>query len=120
MAADKSTLKTLVRVSLAGTVVAGPLVCLSGLSFLATMTLLLITSPLLLIFSPLLVGAALLVSVVLVGFGAALGMAVVGGCALLTIVSQVRGQGGRGGGVVLERLKEDGGVTDDDIDKKDI
>lgn len=66
--------KTAVLTSVAGVIIGGPLVGLMGLSFVATMSLLLLSSPLLIIFSPVLLGAAL----AMIGFAVAGAMAVAG------------------------------------------
>ena len=70
--------KTVLYASLAGVAVAGPLLGMMGFTFLATLTLLLITSPLLIIFSPLLLFAAFVVGVAVVGIAAAVTMAAAG------------------------------------------
>ncbi|PKI54691.1 hypothetical protein CRG98_024891 [Punica granatum] len=63
---------------LVGLAVGGPLFGMMGFSFLASTTLLLVSSPLLLLFSPLLLSAALVLAGALAGFGAAALMAVAG------------------------------------------
>ncbi|CAK7323841.1 unnamed protein product [Dovyalis caffra] len=73
--------------SVAGLATGGLLLCMSGFSFLASLTLLLITAPLLLIFSPLIFGAAL----VLAGATASFGVATMAGLAgIVMIVWMVR------------------------------
>ncbi|KAH7843883.1 hypothetical protein Vadar_021783 [Vaccinium darrowii] len=56
----------------------GPLLVMTGFTFLATVTLLLISSPLLIISSPLLILAALVLVAALAGFGIAGAMAIAG------------------------------------------
>lgn len=70
--------KTALLTTAAGVIIGGPLLALMGISFLVTMTLLLVTSPLFLIFSPVLFGAACIFGLVMLGLAAAAAMAVVG------------------------------------------
>ncbi|CAI9755054.1 unnamed protein product [Fraxinus pennsylvanica] len=77
--------RTVLYASLAGVATVGPLLGMMGFSFLATMTLLLVTSPLLFLFSPLIFGAACVVGFALLGFSMAGVMAIAG----LSIVSWV-------------------------------
>lgn len=70
--------KTAALASVAGLAIGGPLVVLMGITFIATITLLLVTSPLLMIFSPVLLGAAFVFAAAMVGFAAAGAMAVAG------------------------------------------
>lgn len=77
--------KTVLYASLAGVAIGGPLLGMMGFSFLATMTLLLVTSPLLILFSPLIFGAACVVGFALLGFAMAGAMAIAG----ISIVSWV-------------------------------
>ncbi|PIN06930.1 hypothetical protein CDL12_20509 [Handroanthus impetiginosus] len=64
--------------SIAGLIIGGPLIGLMGISFIATMTLLLVTSPLFIIFSPVLFGAACVFGLTMIGFAVAGAMAVAG------------------------------------------
>ncbi|KAG8365190.1 hypothetical protein BUALT_Bualt18G0078600 [Buddleja alternifolia] len=70
--------KTVILASVAGAIIGGPLIALMGFSFVATMTILLVTSPLFILFSPLLFGAAFLFTLEMLGFAAAGAMAVAG------------------------------------------
>ncbi|XP_031280317.1 oleosin 5-like [Pistacia vera] len=72
----------MVSATVAGAALGGPLLGVMGFSFLATLTLVLVTSPLLLIFSPLLLCAAFLLAGALTGFALAAAMAFAGLCAL--------------------------------------
>ncbi|PRQ34986.1 putative oleosin [Rosa chinensis] len=94
--------------SVIGLAIGGSLLGLMGLTFLASLTLLLFSSPLLLIFSPLLFFASLVFVGSLVGFAAAATMALTGVSALGWIFQEVGGQRllGFGGGDVAGRVKE--------------
>uniref|UniRef100_A0A7N0TZV8 Oleosin n=1 Tax=Kalanchoe fedtschenkoi TaxID=63787 RepID=A0A7N0TZV8_KALFE len=82
---------------LAGLAISAPLLGMMGFSFLASATLLIVTSPLLIIFSPLLFLAGAVVTLSLVGFAVAVGMAVAGMSAVgWTIKSLIRGRAGGG------------------------
>ncbi|KAL2455724.1 Oleosin 5 [Forsythia ovata] len=70
--------KTVLFASLAGVAIGGPLLGMMGFSFLATLTLLLITSPLLILFSPLIFSAACVVGFAFLGFAVAAAMAIAG------------------------------------------
>ncbi|GER52719.1 oleosin family protein [Striga asiatica] len=70
--------KTAVMASAAALIVVGPLLCLMGISFAATVALLLVASPLFLIFFPVLFGAACVFGLAMLGFAAAGAMAVAG------------------------------------------
>lgn len=97
--------------SLTGMAIGGPLLGMTGFSFLASVTLLLVSSPLLLLFSPLLFCAALLLVGAVAAFSAAAAMAMTGVSTLWWAFRELRGRGdvgtlGEGG--VLERLAESG------------
>lgn len=82
-----------------------------GFSFVASVTLLLVTSPLLLLFSPLLFCAALLLVGAVAGFSAATAMAMTGMSTLGWVFREVRGRGDVGtfgNGGLLERLADSG------------
>ncbi|KAK1430898.1 hypothetical protein QVD17_14002 [Tagetes erecta] len=85
--------KTLVIATIVGITVGGPLLALMGFIFLATMTLLVISSPILVIFSPVILGAGFVVAAALAGFGAAGLMAVAGLSALGWVYRAVKGGG---------------------------
>lgn len=76
--------------SLTGVAIGGPLFGMIGFSFLATATLLLISSPALLIFSPLLLSAVFVLAGVLTGFTAAIAMGIAGVFPLAWIYREVR------------------------------
>ncbi|KAL2245171.1 oleosin S1-2 [Sesamum indicum] len=78
--------RTVLLASIAGVIIGGPLLALMGISFLATVTLLLVASPLLLIFSPVLFGAACVLALAVIGFAAAGAMAVAGVSAVAWVV----------------------------------
>jgi hypothetical protein len=98
--------------SLTGMAIGGPLLGMTGFSFLAAVTLLLVSSPLLLLFSPLLFCAALLLVGAVAAFSAAAAMAMTGVSTLGWAFREVRGRGDNvgtfGEGGVLERLAESG------------
>lgn len=75
----------------AGLIIGGPLIGLMGITFAATMTLLLLTSPLFIIFSPVLLGAVCVLALVMVGFAAAGAMAVVGVASMVWIFRSFTG-----------------------------
>lgn len=81
--------------SFAGVVMGGPLLVMMGFSFLASLTLLLVTSPLLIIFSPILFGAGCIFAFAMAGFALA---ACLGLAGLLSIawVFKDRSEGGLG------------------------
>lgn len=70
--------ETVVFASLAGLAIGGPLLAMMGFTFVATITLLLVSSPLLIIFSPLLFFACFVFAAALAGFAAAGAMSMVG------------------------------------------
>ncbi|ESR65965.1 hypothetical protein CICLE_v10010352mg, partial [Citrus x clementina] len=82
--------KSMLCASLAGVAIGGPLFGMMGFSFLATVTLLLISSPVLLIFSPLLVSAVFVLVGALTGFTAAIAMGIAGVFTLAWICREVR------------------------------
>ncbi|KAL9441907.1 hypothetical protein AB3S75_020414 [Citrus x aurantiifolia] len=82
--------KSMLCASLAGAAIGGPLFGMMGFSFLATVTLLLISSPVLLIFSPLLVSAVFVLVRALTGFTAAIAMGIAGVFTLAWICREVR------------------------------
>lgn len=98
--------------SVTGLAVGGSLMGLMGLCFLASLTLLLVSSPLFFFFSPLLFFAGLVFVGVLTGFAAAATMALTGISTLGWIYQEVGGQrllgfvGGSGG--MAGRVKEQG------------
>ncbi|MBA0573800.1 hypothetical protein Golob_001057 [Gossypium lobatum] len=87
---------TVMLAALAGMALAAPLLGMMGFSFLATLTLLFITSPLLLIFSPLLLFAGLVLMGALVGFAIAATMAFAGVSTLAWMYREIRGSLGFG------------------------
>lgn len=105
--------KTAILASIAGVIIGGPLIGLMGISFLATMTLLLVTSPLFILFSPVLFGAACVFALVMLGFAVAAAMAVAGvssvGWVLPSFTGRRAGQLYTGGGVSDELIIESGG-----------
>ncbi|OMP06972.1 Oleosin [Corchorus olitorius] len=82
--------RSMVWASVAGVAVTAPLLGMMGFSFLATVTLLVVSSPLLLIMSPLLVGVGLVFGFALVGFGVAAAMALAGVSTLAWMYREVR------------------------------
>lgn len=88
--------KSVMLAALAGMALAAPLLGMMGFSFLATLTLLFITSPLLLIFSPLLLFTGLVLMGALVGFGIAATMAFAGVSTLAWMYREIRGSLGVG------------------------
>ncbi|KAK4439646.1 Oleosin S1-2 [Sesamum alatum] len=102
--------RTAVLASIAGVVIGGPLLALMGISFLATVTLLLVASPLFLIFSPVLFGAACVLALAVIGFVAAGAMAVAGVSAVAWVVrlftSRIAVQSNGGAGGVSDKLIE--------------
>lgn len=95
--------------SVAGMAIGGPLLGMSGFSFIASVALLLITSPLLLLFSPLLFCAALLLVGALAGFSAAAAIAMAGVSTLGWVFRELRaGRGDHVGSTFGERLAESG------------
>lgn len=70
--------KTVILASAAGLALGGPFLALMGFSFIASLTLLLVTSPLLIIFSPLMFGAGCIFALAMAGFAVAAAMAFVG------------------------------------------
>ncbi|GLT83761.1 hypothetical protein SLE2022_020330 [Rubroshorea leprosula] len=106
--------RSLVCASLAGVAVGAPLLGISTFSFIAALTLLLVSTPLLLIFGPLLLCSALFFIGTLVGFSAAATMAVVGVSSVVWMYRGLRGSVGAGGTVgerlveLSERMKEQG------------
>ncbi|KAM1055436.1 hypothetical protein ACFX13_029661 [Malus domestica] len=96
-----------------GLAIGGPLVGLMGFSFLASVTLLVLSSPLLLIFIPLLFFAGFVFVGALAGFAVAAALAFAGMTTLGWIFQELAGirllgfGGGNGGGMV-ERLKDKG------------
>ncbi|KAL8462074.1 hypothetical protein ACS0TY_032423 [Phlomoides rotata] len=104
------SVKTAVVASIAGLIIGGPLIGLMGITFAATMTLLLVTSPLFIIFSPVLFGAACVFATVMLGFGVAGAMAVAGVSSVVWILRSFTGAGGGraygGGGV--DKMMESG------------
>ncbi|KAK9941112.1 hypothetical protein M0R45_017739 [Rubus argutus] len=96
--------------SVTGLAVGGSLVGLMGLSFLASLTLLLVSSPLLLLFSPLLLFAGIVFVGVLTGFAAAATIALTGISTLGWIYEEFGGQRllgfGGGSGGMAGRVKE--------------
>ncbi|CAI9303434.1 unnamed protein product [Lactuca saligna] len=100
--------KTMLFAVIAGITIGGPLLALMGFSFLATMTLFVISSPLLIIFSPLLMGAGFVFVASLVGFGAAGLMAIAGLWALGWVFPSVKRDGLEGLEYATEKLVEFG------------
>ncbi|XP_050371078.1 oleosin S1-2-like [Argentina anserina] len=96
--------------SITGLAIGGSLLGLMGLSFLASLTLLLFSSPLLLIFSPLLLFGAFVFVGSLAGFAAAAAMALIGMSALGWLYQEVGGQRllDFGGGDMTSGVKEQG------------
>ncbi|XP_071730290.1 oleosin 5-like [Rutidosis leptorrhynchoides] len=84
--------KTMLFATVVGLTIGGPLLAMMGFSFLATMTLFVVTSPLLLIFSPVIAGALFAVLAALVGFAAAGTMAILGLSALGWVFRTVKTQ----------------------------
>lgn len=66
---------TLILALVAAVVAGGPVLGMTGFSFLATLALLLVASPFLITFSPVVFGAACVLGFALAGFGAAAAMA---------------------------------------------
>lgn len=95
--------KTAVVASVAGLIIGAPLIGLTGMSFAATVTLLLLASPLFIIFSPVLFGAVCLLALALLGFGVAGAMALVGVSSVVYVVRSFTA--GRG---VVDNLMESG------------
>ncbi|MBA0728078.1 hypothetical protein Golax_001013 [Gossypium laxum] len=98
--------RSVMLAALAGMALAAPLLGMMGFSFLATLTLLFITSPLLLIFSPLLLFAGLVLMGALVGFAIAATMAFAGVSTLAWMYREIRdslGFGSRRGQLVPGR-----------------
>ncbi|XP_068339198.1 major oleosin NAP-II-like [Pyrus communis] len=95
-----------------GLAIGGSLVGLMGFSFLASVTLLVLSSPLLVIFSPLLFFAGFVFVGALVGFTVAAAMALAGMTTLGWIFQELTGRrllgsGGGDGGGMVERLKDE-------------
>ncbi|XP_059664614.1 oleosin Ara h 10.0101-like [Cornus florida] len=82
---------TVLYSSLAGVAVGGPLLVMMGFSFLATVTLLLVTSPLLISFSPLLFFAAFVLVSIMAGFATTAATALVGISSFVWIFRSFRG-----------------------------
>lgn len=91
--------KTLLFASLSSLAIGGPLLAMSGFSFFASITLLLITSPLRFIFSPLLLGAGAVLVAAVAGFGVAAAAALTGLAAFGWISSEL-GVGRRFSGLI--------------------
>lgn len=89
------TRRVILMASFAGAVMGGPLLVMMGFSFLASLTLLLVTSPLLIIFSPILFGAGCIFAFAMAGFAlaACLGLA---GLLSISWVFKDRSEGGLG------------------------
>ncbi|KAI3456754.1 hypothetical protein Pfo_013417 [Paulownia fortunei] len=112
--------ETALLASIAGVIIGGPLLGLMGISFLATMTLLLVTSPLFIIFSPVLFGAACVFTLVMFGFAAAGAMAVAGVSAVAWVFRSFtsrRAPGQLYSGVVSDKLIESGGDAEEERGK---
>uniref|UniRef100_A0A7N0U2C6 Oleosin n=1 Tax=Kalanchoe fedtschenkoi TaxID=63787 RepID=A0A7N0U2C6_KALFE len=100
------TTSSVVYASLAGVAISGPLLGMMGFCFLASATLLVVTSPLLIIFSPLIFLAGVVVTFSLAGFAVAVVTAVAGLSAIgWTMKSLSRGGDWAGGGVSEDPVK---------------
>ncbi|GMY30777.1 oleosin 20.3 kDa-like [Fagus crenata] len=104
--------KSVLCASLVGIAIGGPLLGMMGLSFLVSVTLLIVSSPLLLLSSPILFFAGLVLVGAVASFSVAALMAMTGLSTLGWVVHQVRG-GGRDMGFV-EGLKEWAGYLQHD------
>ncbi|KAL0443220.1 UNVERIFIED_CONTAM: Oleosin S1-2 [Sesamum latifolium] len=103
--------RTALLASIAGVIIGGPLLALMGISFLATVTLLLVASPLFLIFSPVLFGAVCVLALAVIGFTAAGAMAVAGVSAVAWVVRSFTSRRAlqfHSGGGVSDKLIEGG------------
>ncbi|KAL4185879.1 hypothetical protein AMTRI_Chr10g8030 [Amborella trichopoda] len=89
---NKTSGSSVLSSSMAALVIGGPLLGMSGFSFLASMTILIISSPLFLIFSPLLLPVAFVLGCSMVAFAAAGLMGMAGFCAITCVFRSVRGQ----------------------------
>ncbi|KAE8098918.1 hypothetical protein FH972_016945 [Carpinus fangiana] len=96
--------------SVAGMAIGGPLLGMTGFSFIASVALLLISSPLLLLFSPLLFCAALLLVGAVAGFSAAAAIAMAAASTLRWVFRELRGRGDHVGTLAEsgDRLKKHG------------
>ena len=99
----------MVCASLAGIAIGGPLLSTMGLSFIASMAILLVSTPLLLLFSPIIFFAGLVLVGAVAGFSMAALMAMSGLSTLEWVFHQVKGRrdvGFREGSTVRERGKD--------------
>lgn len=112
MADYQLSTRTVIWASLAGLVIGGPLLAMAGFSFLASVTLLLVSSPLLLIFSPVLLGAGAILVAAMAGFGTAAaaglgGLSSFGWVSMELGVGRLLQDGLHGGRDTAESVKEE-------------
>ena len=101
--------RQVVCASLAGIAIGGPLLSTMGLSFIASMAILLVSTPLLLLFSPIIFFAGLVLVGAVAGFSMAALMAMSGLSTLEWVFHQVKGRRDVGfgeGSTVRERGKD--------------
>ena len=108
----------MVCASLAGVAIEGPLLGTMGLSFIASVAILLVSTPLLLLFSPIIFFAGLVLGGAVAGFSVVALMAMSGLSTLEWGFHQVKGRrdvGFREGSTVREREKDWAGYLQEDL-----
>lgn len=102
------TTTSFIYATIAGIAISGPLLCITGIIFFVTSAFLMLISPLLIIFSPLLFLAGVVLTLSMMGFAAAVGMAVAGISAIGWTMRTVN-KGGKVSGFLGDPVK---GVVD--------